>query len=50
LPVRFKKTTPDIVKSIKETVSDEKAKKERQKQAKEQKRKEKAVTNYDTGS
>jgi predicted metal-dependent HD superfamily phosphohydrolase len=39
---RFKKTTPDVVKSIKETVSDEKAKKEWQKQAKEQKRKEKA--------
>jgi hypothetical protein len=38
---RFKKTTPDVVKSIKELLSDEKAKKERQKQAKEQKRKEK---------
>jgi hypothetical protein len=38
---RFKKTAPDVVKSIKETVSDEKTKKERQKQAKEQKRKEK---------
>jgi HD superfamily phosphodiesterase len=39
---RFKKTAPAVVKSIKESVSDEKARKERQKQAKEQKRKEKA--------
>jgi HD superfamily phosphodiesterase len=39
---RFKKTAPTVVKSIKESVSDEKARKEWQKQAKEQKRKEKA--------
>jgi hypothetical protein len=38
---RFKKTAPAVVKSIKESLSDEKARKERQKQAKEQKRKEK---------
>lgn len=40
---RFKKTAPDVVKSIKELLSDEKARKERQKQAKEQKRKEKSL-------
>lgn len=42
---RFKKTAPDVVKSIKEHLADEKAKKERQKKAKEQKRKEKAMLN-----
>jgi hypothetical protein len=36
---RFKKTEPAVVKSIKETIADEKAKKERQKKAKELKRK-----------
>jgi hypothetical protein len=44
---RFKKTAPDVVKSIKESLSDEKAKKERKKQAKEQKRKEKAKIQED---
>jgi hypothetical protein len=39
---RFKKTTPDIVKSIKESILDEKERKEQKKIAKEQKRKEKA--------
>ena len=34
---RFKKTEPAVVKSIKEAIVDEKAKKERQKRAKEQK-------------
>jgi hypothetical protein len=38
---RFKKTAPDVVKSIKESLSGEKARKEQQKQAREQKRKEK---------
>jgi hypothetical protein len=44
---RFKKTTPDIVKSVKESLSDEKERKERQKQAREQKRKEKAKIQED---
>jgi hypothetical protein len=44
---RFKKTAPDVVKSIKESLSDEKAKKERKKQAKEQTRKEKAKIQED---
>jgi hypothetical protein len=39
---RFKKTEPDVVKSIREQVADEKARKEQQKKAKEEKRKEKA--------
>jgi hypothetical protein len=39
---RFKRTEPAIVKSIKESLLDEKVKKERKKQAKEQKRKEKS--------
>jgi hypothetical protein len=38
---RFKKTVPDVVKSVREQIADEKAKKEWQKKAKEQKRKEK---------
>jgi hypothetical protein len=40
---RFKKTEPAVVKSIKETIVDEKAKKEQRKKAKEQKRKEKGL-------
>jgi hypothetical protein len=40
---RFKKTEPAVVKSIKETIADEKAKMEQRKKAKEQKRKEKAL-------
>ena len=38
---RFKKTAPEVVKSVREQIADEKAKKERKKQAKEQKRKKK---------
>jgi hypothetical protein len=44
---RFKKVAPDVVKSIKESLSDEKARKERKKQAKEQKRKEKTKSQED---
>lgn len=45
---RFRKTAPDAVKSIKEQIADEKLKKERQKKAKAQKRKEKAVPGANT--
>jgi hypothetical protein len=44
---RFKKTSPAVVKSIRELIDDEKAKKERQKKAKEQKRKEQAENKED---
>jgi hypothetical protein len=44
---RFKKTAPDVVKSIREQIADEKIKKERQKKAKEQKRKEKTKIQED---
>jgi hypothetical protein len=40
---RFKKTAPDTVKSIPELLADEKMKRERQKKAKESRRKEKAA-------
>jgi Sec-independent protein translocase protein TatA len=44
---RFKKTAPDVVKSIREQIADEKIKKDRQKKAKEQKRKEKTKIQED---
>jgi hypothetical protein len=44
---RFKKTDPDTVKSIRELLAGEKAKKERQKKTREQKRKEKIEVQTD---
>jgi hypothetical protein len=43
----FKRESPVVVKSIKDAKAAEKAKKERQKMAKEQRRKEKAMLNPD---